>query len=53
MMNKPPPKETCLQMARHHCEVSGRQDLMWDWLLVWAAYEDWLELYFYWEDDND
>jgi len=44
-MKRVPPPETCLQMARYHHDVSGRMDLMWDWLMCWAAYDDWMELY--------
>jgi hypothetical protein len=44
LKDAPPPKETCLQMARYHHEI-GRNDLMLYWLICWAAYDDWLELY--------
>lgn len=44
-MMKPPSKELCLYMAQHHFNLGKRKDLMWDWLMCWAAYDDWLELY--------
>jgi hypothetical protein len=45
MPSPPPPRETCLRMAQYYCDVSKNEQLMWDWLLCWAAYDDWLELY--------
>ena len=46
MTNKlPPTKETALQMARFHCDTTKNEKLMWEWLMVWVAYEDWRELY--------
>ena len=46
MYFKPPPKETCLQLAEFYYRINDYQR-SWDWLMCWAAYEDWLELY--WE----
>jgi len=45
-----PTQTTCLRMAQYYCDVSKNEQLMWDWLMCWAAYDDWVELY--WENSD-
>lgn len=45
-----PTQTTCLRMAQYYCDVSKNEQLMWDWLMCWAAYDDWVELY--WENSS-
>jgi len=35
-------------MAQYYCDVVRNDKLSWEWLLCWAAYEDWVELF--WND---
>lgn len=44
-MNKPPPpKETCLQMAKHYFGLGKHtEDLAWRWLFAWGFYDQFLE----------
>jgi hypothetical protein len=46
MNSKPPPKETCLQLSEFYYRINDHKR-SWDWLMCWAAYDDWVELY--WE----
>jgi len=46
MMDFPPPTQTtCLRMAQYFCDVEPNEKVSWEWLICWAAYEDWVELY--------
>jgi hypothetical protein len=44
---KPPTQETCLRLAQYYCDVVKNERLMWEYLVCWAAYDDYVELY--WE----
>jgi hypothetical protein len=39
-----PSKNYCLLMAHYYC-VRDCENLMWDWLVVWAFHEMYMEAY--------
>ena len=41
---KKPTKEFCLLMAHYYC-VNDCRLLMWDWLVMWAFHEMYVEAY--------
>jgi hypothetical protein len=43
----PPPKETCLQLAKFYWDIR-RPDMSWDFLFLWGFYEMYLS---WWDDD--
>jgi hypothetical protein len=47
MAKQPPSKELFLHLAEIYYEM-GMPQRSWQFLLCWAAYEDYIELY--WED---
>lgn len=50
MSKKPPPsKGLCLHLAMFYHDLRD-YDRSWDYLIAWAAYDDWVELY--WDSDD-
>ena len=41
---KKPTKDYCLLMAHYYC-VNNCENLMWDWLVVWAFHEMYMDAY--------
>lgn len=46
---KPPSRGLCLHLAQIYWEMRPltpeRRELSWLYLMCWAAYDDWIELY--------
>lgn len=49
-LRSPPPKETCLQMAKKLFEIKVKncQKLSWDYLFCYVMYDHWIKEY--WND---
>jgi len=45
MIERPPPSQgLCLYFAHYYYDLRD-YERSWDYLLCWAAYDDWVELY--------